>query len=41
MQIVSPVAPDLPRKEENFYNPIAEKFARWHREHKDAAAQNL
>ncbi len=24
MQIVSPIAPDLPRKEENFYNPIAE-----------------
>ena len=41
MQIVSPIAPDLPRKEENFYNPIAEKIARWHREHEDAAVRSL
>lgn len=33
LQIVSPIAPDLPPKEENFYNPIKEKFARWHKEH--------
>ena len=32
LQIVSPIAPDLPPKEENFYNPIKEKFARWHRD---------
>ena len=30
LQIVSPIAPMLPPKEENFYNPIKEKFARWH-----------
>ena len=35
MQIVSPIAPDLPSKEENFFNPIKEKFARWHRENPD------
>lgn len=33
LQIVSPIAPLLPPKEETFYNPIREKFARWHREH--------
>ena len=33
LQIVSPIAPNLPPQEENFYNPIREKFARWHREH--------
>ena len=32
LQVVSPIAPNLPRKEDNFYNPIREKFARWHRE---------
>ena len=32
LQVVSPIPPDLPRKEENFYNPIREKFARRHRE---------
>ena len=32
LQIVSPIAPNLPHKEETFYNPIREKFARWHRE---------
>ena len=32
LQIVSPVAPDLPPEEETFYNPVKEKFARWHKE---------
>ena len=32
MQILSPVGPDLPPKEETFYNPIKEKFARWHKD---------
>ena len=32
LQVLSPVPPTLPRPEENFYNPIKEKFARWHKE---------
>lgn len=32
LQTVSPIMPDIPFEPENFYNPIAEKFKRWHKE---------
>ncbi|MBQ7918560.1 MAG: alpha/beta hydrolase [Lachnospiraceae bacterium] len=35
LQIVSPIPSSLPPKEENFYNPIREKFIRWHKEQKE------
>ena len=39
LQLVTPVQPDLPPKEDNFYNPIKEKFARWHKDGHDLQPQ--
>ena len=39
LQIVSPIAPSLPPKPETYYNPIREKFARWHKNEGGAPMQ--
>ena len=38
LQFASPERPDLPHEEETFYNPIKEKFARWHNKDGSVAA---
>ena len=38
LQVVSPIPPALPPRKETWYNPIREKFARWHKEGGDLVA---